>query len=99
MTAMTDPVSLPRVAKGKRPHFFDDKAIDHLMTMVLELSTELYTVYARLDTLERTLAARAVIEPGEVDAFKIDDAADAERLQWRELLLSRLFRTISADQG
>lgn len=96
---MTDPISLPRVAKGKRPQFFEDKAVDHLVTMVLELSTELYAVYARLDSLERHLADKGVVDPAELEAFVPGEAGQNERLAWREQLLERLFRTISADQG
>lgn len=96
---MTDRTSLPRVAKGKRPQFFEDKSVDHLVTMVMELSAELYSVYGRLDSLERYLAEKNLVDRKALDAFIPDEAGQAERLAWRELLLERLFRTISADRG
>lgn len=95
---MREPVTLPRVPKGKRPQFFDDKSVDHLLTMVLELSTEFYAVYSRLDSLERYLAQTSKLDLAALNAFKPDEAAQADRLAWREQLLERLFRTISIDQ-
>lgn len=95
---MREPITLPRVAKGKRPQFFDDKAVDHLLTMVLELSTELYAVYARVDTLERYLAQHGVVDLSALESFKPDDSVQNDRLAWREQLIERLFRTIGADQ-
>lgn len=96
---MSNPVSLPRTAKGKRPQFFDDASIDHLVTMVMEMSTELYTVYARLDNLERFLASEGMIDREKLDNFLPDEAAQADRLAWRELFLDRLLRTVKADRG
>lgn len=96
---MTDAISLPRATKGKRAQFFDDKAVDHLVTMVTELSTELYTVYARLDSLERYLATKNVVDRAELDSFLPDEAAQEERLAWRELFLDRLLRSVKADRG
>jgi hypothetical protein len=92
--AMTNPVDLPRRSKGKRPTFFDDPSVDHLMTMILELSTELSVVYTRLDTLERVLAEAKLIDRAGLETFEPDAAAEAERAQWRALFLDRLFRTI-----
>lgn len=96
---MQKPVSLPRVPKGKRPHFFEDKSTDHLLTMVLEMSTELYAVYSRLDSLERYLAQKGSVDLEQLDGFKPDEAAQNDRLAWREQFLERLFRTVSVDQG
>jgi hypothetical protein len=96
---MVDKISLPKIAKGKRPVVFDDPSIDHLVTMVLEMSAELYAVYQRLDTVERLLDEAKVVDRSKIDAYKPDAAAEAERAEWRELFLERLFRTVRADRG
>jgi hypothetical protein len=87
-------VNLPRRSKGKRPTFFEDPSVDHLMTMVLELSAELSVVYTRLDTLERVLAEAKVIDRAGLEAYLPSADAEAERAEWRTLFLDRLFRTI-----
>jgi hypothetical protein len=91
---MTEKVNLPRKSKGKRPTFFDDPAVDHLMTMVLELSTELSVVYSRLDTLERVLEDGKLVERAKLETYTPSAEAEAERAEWRTLFLDRLFRTI-----
>ena len=50
-------VKLPRVSKGERPKFFDDPAIDQMMTFFLELMTEVSVLRERVDTVERLLDA------------------------------------------
>jgi hypothetical protein len=92
------PIDLPRRSKGKRPHFFDDPSVDHLMTMILELSTELSVVYSRLDTLERVLADARLIDRKALEAYEPDEKAEAERAEWRSLFLDRLFRTIRTGE-
>ncbi|HLG87210.1 MAG TPA: hypothetical protein VKZ79_08440 [Alphaproteobacteria bacterium] len=96
---MSDKVELPRRSKGKRPTFFDDPAVDHLMTMILELSTELSVVYTRLDTLERVLEEANLIDRAKLEAFEPGPRAEADRAEWRALFLDRLFRTIREAKG
>jgi hypothetical protein len=91
---MNTPVKLPRRSKGKRPTFFADPAMDHMMTMIVELSTELSVVYSRLDTLERVLSEANLIERAQLEDYEPDAAAEAERAAWRAQFLDRLFRTI-----
>ena len=91
---MSAKVNLPRRSKGKRPTFFDDPAVDHLMTMILELSTELSVVYTRLDTLERVLEDAKLVDRTKLESYQPSDEAEAQRAEWRTLFLDRLFRTI-----
>jgi hypothetical protein len=91
---MNSDINLPRRSKGKRPTFFGDQSVDHLMTMVLELSTELSVVYSRLDTLERVLEDARLIQRDALETYMPDQKAEAERAEWRTLFLDRLFRTI-----
>ena len=67
---MTDEFSLPRYAKGKRPAFFQEDGVDHLLAMVLELATELSVAHARADRLEQYLAQTGQLEPAAPEAFE-----------------------------
>jgi hypothetical protein len=91
---MTEKVNLPRRSKGKRPTYFDDPSVDHLMTMILELSTELAVVYTRVDTLERVLEDANLINRDTLETYAPSAEAEVERAEWRALFLDRLFRTI-----
>lgn len=84
-----DPL-LPRETKGHRPQFFDDPAVDQIMTFFMGLMTEVMVLRDRQETLERTLDQKGVIErvdmrdslpPPEFEAERAaDNAAFIERV-------------------
>jgi len=50
--------------------FFNDPALDRAMGVIMDLAAELYVTRDRLRVLERTLEARGVLEPGQLDAWQ-----------------------------
>ena len=80
----------PRVAKGKRPVFSSDPQIDKLVSIVMSLAGELSVVRERLDTVERLAAEKGLFTSGDIDGFKVDADADAEREAWRAAFLDRI---------
>ena len=97
---MPSNIKLPRTSKGKRPHFFEDHSVDHLLAMVVELSAELSVVYSRLDTLERVLEDSKIIDRATLETYQPDRKTEEERAEWRTLFLDRLLRTVRArDEG
>lgn len=86
-------VKLPRVHKGRRPSFFEDPAIDQMMTFVLELITEVSVLRERLDTVERLLDEKGSILRDDIEAYRADEKVAAERAAWREAYLHRVLRT------
>jgi hypothetical protein len=94
---MSGSSELPRASKGKRPHFFDDSASDHLLAMVLELAAELNVVYARIDTLERVLADATLLDRTRLQNYTPSQDAEDAREAWRDALLQRLFQTVRAE--
>lgn len=88
---------LPRHIRGKRPQFFEDPAVDHLLSMVLELSAELWVSRSRQEALESFLAQSGALDKSAFDAFELPEK-DAESLQtWRNEFMQRLFRTVEAE--
>ncbi len=85
-------VTLPRHAKGKRSVFFDDPAIDQMMTFIIELSAEVSVVYDRLDTVERLLDEKGTISRDDIEAYRPDEKVEGERNTRREGYLKRVFR-------
>ena len=85
-------VSLPRTTRGKRPVFFDDPAIDQMMTFLIELTTEVAVLRERLDTVERLLDAGVPVTREAIEAYQPQAAVDAERNAWRDAYLKRVFR-------
>lgn len=85
-------VKLPRVSKGKRPSFFEDKSIDQMMTFILELTTELAVLRERFDTLERLLDENGTVTRAEIENYRANDEVAADRTAWREAYTNRVFR-------
>jgi hypothetical protein len=91
-TPPPEAVRLPRETLGKRPHFFDDPALDQMMTFIVELTTEVAVLRERLDSVERLLDTRGSITRADIEAFRPDAGAESERNVWRDAYLKRVFR-------
>lgn len=87
-----DQVQLPRQTLGKRPHFFDDPALDQMMTFLIELTTEVAVLRERQDTVERLLERDGKVTRASIEAFQPDAKTEAERVAWREAYLKRVLR-------
>ncbi len=92
-------VKIPRMAKGKRPHFYDDPAVDQLWAIILALTAELSVTYDRLDTVERLLDQHGVLKRDAVEDYEPDSTAEAERKQRRDEYIARIFRVVREDHG
>jgi hypothetical protein len=90
-------VQLPRVAKGKRPQYFSDPAIDKLLWITLTLVEELSVTRDRLDTVERMLEKRKVVKQADIDRYIPDDATEALREQRRGSYIERVMRAVQAE--
>lgn len=85
-------VKLPRLTKGKRPYFFEDKSVDQLMTFFLELITEVMVLRDRQDTLERMLDQKGTVSREDLRRYIPDADVEAERNVERAALLNRVLR-------
>ncbi len=84
-------------AKGKRPAYFDDPAIDRLLSIVMAIAGELSVTRERLDSIERLLDANGVLSRADIEAFRPDRDAGYERgLATREYI-ARILRGVQQD--
>ena len=97
MTGKKTAVRVKRVAKGKRPQYFSDPAIDKLLWVSVTLAQELAVTRERLDSVERLLAARGVLKAGAVDAYAPTPAVAAVRDQGRADFIARVLRVGEAE--
>lgn len=88
---------IPLSARGRRPAFFDNKAIDSLVTMMLELSAELWVVKERQRALETLLQESSPDLVEKLEAWQPDDAMAAELATERQVFLRTILRTLEAD--
>ncbi len=87
-------VRLPRIAKGRRPEFYEDPAIDQLFAIVTAITCEISVLYDRLDTVERLLAASGTVPAQAIEAYVPDETSAALRAQRRDELLRRVFAVL-----
>lgn len=90
-------VRLPRIAKGKKPQYFSDPAIDKLLWMTMTLMEELSVARDRIDTLERLLDERGVLRQRDIEGFKPSPAAGAARAKRRADFVDRMMRAAQAE--
>ncbi len=84
-------------AKGKRPAYFEDPALDRLTSIVMALAGEVAVTRERLDTVERLLEAKGSITRADIDAYQPDREAGYERgLATREFI-ARILRGVQQD--
>lgn len=93
-----DPLVLAnRRAKGKRPQFLDDPAVERVLSITMALAGELSVARERIDTLERLLVQRGVLGADAIQTFVPDAAALAERDAWGREYIARILRIVDQD--
>ncbi|MFZ9708828.1 MAG: hypothetical protein ACO3CV_04205 [Steroidobacteraceae bacterium] len=65
--------------------------------MTLTLMEELSVTRDRLDTVERLLAKKRVLTRREIDQWRADSAAAAERASRRAAYVDRMMRAVQAE--
>ena len=94
---MNDKIELPRIAKGKKPNYLDDRSIDNLMAMIMTLTQEISVLRDRLDTIEYLLAEKETVSLEDIDTFEPNDDLFELRKERRQLLLKRVLLPIQKD--
>ena len=94
---MNAKIELPRIAKGKKPIYLDDRSIDNLMAMIMTLTQEISVLRDRLDTIEQLLAEKKTISLEDIDTFEPSDDLVKQRKERRQLLLKRVLLPIEKD--
>ncbi|WP_439533358.1 hypothetical protein [Polymorphobacter sp.] len=91
-------VTLQQKAKGDRPQYFADPAIDKNLSITLALAGEVAVLRDRLDSIERLMEAGQPISRAAVDAYVPPVAVRAERDQWREQYLATVLRIVHQER-
>jgi hypothetical protein len=84
-------------AKGERPYFFDDPAVERVLSITMAVATELAVMRERMDTIERLLEAGTPVTKAAIDAYRPDDEAARERQQWHADYIARILRIVHQE--
>lgn len=90
---------LPLEARGERPQYFADPAIDKVLSITLALAGEVAVLRERLDAVERLLEGGQPVTRAALDAYVPDAEARADRDAWREQFLDVILRVVHQEQA
>lgn len=79
-------------AKGGRPAYFDEMAVDRLYSLTLALTAELAATRERLDTLERLLEKGDTLDRAALETYAPDREAGEERGNAMRAYIARVMR-------
>ncbi len=79
-------------AKGKRPEYFDEPALDRLYSTVFALAAEVSALRDRQDTIERLLEKNGALSREEIEAYVPDRQAGEERGLATRAYMGRIMR-------
>jgi hypothetical protein len=88
---------LPLDAAGRRPAFFSQDGVDQLLTMVLELATELWVLRERVFVIEAAAADHGLPLKTAVETYALSAEQSAELARIRGAMMDQLFRSLHQD--
>jgi hypothetical protein len=95
---VTDPILRAGAkAKGKRPAYFDDAALDRMLSILLAVVGEVSVLKERLDTVERLLDTNGTISRADIEAYEPDRDAAYERGLGTKEYIARVMRGVQQD--
>ncbi len=89
---------LPGFERG-RPVYFENEVIDHLLTIVLELGAEVWTLRDRQAHTEELLARRGIDLAAELDTGRPSDALQAKLKSERAETIRRVYGSLYSKYG
>lgn len=98
MSTANKAVQLPKKAKGSRPYFFEDPAVDKVVAMLMGLVGEVSVMADRIDTLERLLADKGALDLAQVESYVPSVAVSEARDNRRDIMLANVMRIILQNE-
>lgn len=84
-------------AKGGRPYFFNDPSVERVLNIAMAVATEVAVVRERIDTIERLLEAKGLLNRAEIEAFVPTDEQAEERQLWHARYAARILRIVQQE--
>jgi len=88
-----------RNSKGKQKSFFKDEATDKILSSLLVLLGEHWTLRQRVMTLEKLLQKNGVYQANELEELSVDDQTSMEFENMRQKLLADVFASLEQEYG
>ena len=88
---------IPLKTRGKRPRFFEQTGLDQMMSMMLEVMTELWVVKERVYTLEKVMEQNNIDLKDAVERHALNDEEKNELEQTRRKFVENILRTLETE--
>ena len=76
--------------KGKRSTFFDDPAIDHVVSMLMALSSEVWSLRERVFVIEKVAEESGLKMSEAVEAYQLSGEEKAALAEQRQAFIERI---------
>ena len=97
-SGIKDPIGLAnKRPKGKRPHFFDDKNVERVMSITMAVAMEHAVTHQRLDALERLIERKGLLSREELEHFQPTREEEAARTLWIQEYIARILRLLQQE--
>ena len=85
----------PAKAKGSRPTYFDDEGdSDAIVQVVTSLAAEVWALTERIQTLEKVLVEKDLVEDGFIGTYELSEFDEQQRLEDAAVFVGRVFRVL-----
>jgi hypothetical protein len=81
---------------GKRPYFLDPQ-VERVLAITMAAVQELAVARERIDTLERVLERKGLLDRNEIEQFQPTAEQAAERGLWMQEYLARVLRIVQQE--
>ncbi|MGD1955267.1 MAG: hypothetical protein ACFBZ9_08535 [Sphingomonadales bacterium] len=95
---MTEKIELQKKARGQRPEYFADPAIDKVLSITMALAGEMAVMRDRLDTIERLMEDGTPVTSEAINSYQPDAQVRSQRDAWRETFLDIVLRRIHQER-
>lgn len=93
-----DPIALAGSrARGRRPYFFKDPDVERVLSIAMAIAMENAVTHQRLDALERLIEQKGLLSRAELDQFRPDREAEAQRTRWMQEYIARVLRIVQQE--
>lgn len=87
--------NIRRSARGKRPAFFEDASVDRVVSMLLELMSEVWVLKERLHVLEKVADDEGLQLSEKIEAYRSSEGEEAELSKARQEFIQTILRALS----
>ncbi|MDZ7897574.1 MAG: hypothetical protein U5N85_06045 [Arcicella sp.] len=84
-------------AKGKRPYFLEDQAVERVLNITMAVASEVAVLHERLDTIERLLSSKNILQTYEIETFTPNPVEAEERQRWHASYVARVLRIVQQE--